>query len=118
MMQAGIASAKAGDSNAAHLADRSDNSPDINTLLDIFSRASLIRQCGRRIASVIRAGRIVAPYYSAFGQEIIAAAVGAVLKQDDYLITIYRGIHDQLAKGVPLRQLWAEYAGRATGSCK
>jgi pyruvate dehydrogenase E1 component alpha subunit len=118
MMQAGTAGAKAGSSTDAHLANAADDAPDINTLLDMFSRASLIRQCGQRFASVIRAGRIVAPYYSARGQEIIAAAVGAVLKRDDYLITIYRGIHDQLAKGVPLRQLWAEYAGRATGSCK
>jgi TPP-dependent pyruvate/acetoin dehydrogenase alpha subunit len=32
--------------------------------------------------------------------------------------TIYRGIHDQLAKGVPSKIIWAEYAGRITGSCK
>jgi pyruvate dehydrogenase E1 component alpha subunit len=44
--------------------------------------------------------------------------MGTALRRDDYLITIYRGLHDQLAKGVPLRELWAEYAGRATGSCK
>jgi pyruvate dehydrogenase E1 component alpha subunit len=87
-------------------------------LLDLYRRACLIRQCGDRFASVIRSGRIVAPYYSARGQEIVAASIGAVLRRDDYLITIYRGIHDQLAKGVPLRELWAEYAGRATGSCK
>jgi pyruvate dehydrogenase E1 component alpha subunit len=33
-------------------------------------------------------------------------------------VTIYRGIHDRLAKGVPLRQLFAEYAGKVTGTCK
>jgi pyruvate dehydrogenase E1 component alpha subunit len=31
---------------------------------------------------------------------------------------MYRGIHDQLAKGMPLRQLCAEYYGKATGTCK
>jgi pyruvate dehydrogenase E1 component alpha subunit len=40
------------------------------------------------------------------------------LRDDDYVVTIYRGLHDHLAKGVPLKALWAEYAGRATGSCK
>jgi acetoin:2,6-dichlorophenolindophenol oxidoreductase subunit alpha len=32
-------------------------------------------------------------------------------------VTTYRGLHDQIAKGVPLRELWAEYLGRATGTC-
>jgi pyruvate dehydrogenase E1 component alpha subunit len=117
-MQADTARPKAGQSGDPSVAVASDAAPDVETLLDIFKRASLIRQCGQRLASVIRAGRIVAPYYSARGQEIVAASMGVVLRRDDYLITIYRGIHDQLAKGVPLRELWAEYAGRATGSCK
>jgi pyruvate dehydrogenase E1 component alpha subunit len=41
-----------------------------------------------------------------------------VLRDDDTLCTIYRGIHDMLGKGFPLRELWAELAGRTTGSCK
>src|SRR3546814_1737248 len=44
--------------------------------------------------------------------------MATALRPDDYLVTIYRGLHDHLAKGVPLRELWAEYAGRTTGSCK
>lgn len=95
-----------------------DALPDRTALLDIFKRATLIRRCSNRFASVIRSGRIAAPYYSPRGQEIVAAVMGAVLQRSDYLITIYRGLHDQLAKGVPLRDLWAEYAGRSTGSCK
>jgi pyruvate dehydrogenase E1 component alpha subunit len=60
----------------------------------------------------------VAPYYSYRGQEMIPAALCANLNDGDYLCTIYRGIHDMLAKGFPLRPLWAELLGRATGSCK
>jgi pyruvate dehydrogenase E1 component alpha subunit len=40
------------------------------------------------------------------------------LSAEDYLVTTYRGIHDQLAKGMPLKELFAEYGGRLTGSCK
>jgi TPP-dependent pyruvate/acetoin dehydrogenase alpha subunit len=40
------------------------------------------------------------------------------LTNDDYIVTIYRGIHDMLAKGVPVKELWAELAGKATGTCK
>ena len=34
------------------------------------------------------------------------------------LCTIYRGMHDMLAKGLPIKLLWAELAGRVTGTCK
>jgi TPP-dependent pyruvate/acetoin dehydrogenase alpha subunit len=27
-------------------------------------------------------------------------------------------LHDQIAKGVPLKQLWAEISGKETGTCK
>jgi TPP-dependent pyruvate/acetoin dehydrogenase alpha subunit len=40
------------------------------------------------------------------------------LSDQDYVCTIYRGIHDMLAKGVPSKLLWAEIAGKATGTCK
>jgi pyruvate dehydrogenase E1 component alpha subunit len=40
------------------------------------------------------------------------------LSSEDYLSTIYRGIHDMVAKGVPLKALWAELAGKETGTCK
>ena len=71
-----------------------------------------------RFRAVIKSGRIVAPYYSPRGQEIIPAAVSACLTDSDYICTIYRGVHDMIAKGVPLKQLWAEIAGKATCACK
>ncbi len=58
------------------------------------------------------------PYYSPKGQEVIPSAVSVNLTDDDRICTIYRGTHDMLAKGVPLRDLWAEMAGRMTGTCK
>jgi pyruvate dehydrogenase E1 component alpha subunit len=57
-------------------------------------------------------------YYSYRGQEIIPSVKGHVLRDDDTLCTIFRGIQDMLGKGFPLRELWAELAGRVTGSCK
>jgi pyruvate dehydrogenase E1 component alpha subunit len=57
-------------------------------------------------------------YYSARGQELIPAAVSVNLTTDDYVVTTYRGIHDQIAKGVPLQALFAEYLGRVDGTCK
>ncbi|WP_419709633.1 thiamine pyrophosphate-dependent dehydrogenase E1 component subunit alpha [Pseudomonas sp. NFX224] len=87
-------------------------------LLDIYRRATLIKQNDMRMRASIRSGKLVSTYYSPRGQEIIPSAVSACLETTDYIVTIYRGIHDQIAKGIPLDLLWAEYAGRITGACK
>jgi pyruvate dehydrogenase E1 component alpha subunit len=79
---------------------------------------TLIKQNDERFIAVIKAGKIVAPYYSPRGQEVIPSAISVNLTDDDYICTIYRGFHDMLAKGVPVRMLWAEVAGRTTGTCK
>lgn len=92
--------------------------PDGETLLGIYRRAALLKANDERSRKVITTGRLVMPYYSYRGQEIIPSALCASLTDDDYLVTIYRGIHDMLAKGMPLNDLWAEIAGRVDGTCK
>jgi len=94
------------------------NLPDPKILVDLYRRATLIAQNDERFRSVIRSGKIAMVYYSPRGQEIIPSAISVNLTNDDYIVTIYRGIHDMLAKGVPVKQLWAELGGRATGTCK
>lgn len=92
--------------------------PDKATLLEIYNKASLIRHNDERVIREMKAGRLLTPYYSPAGQEIIPAALSVSLDDDDTICTIYRGTHDMLAKGFPLEPLWAELAGRVTGSCK
>jgi TPP-dependent pyruvate/acetoin dehydrogenase alpha subunit len=94
------------------------NLPDPKILVDLYRRATLIAQNDERFRSVIRSGKIAMVYYSPRGQEIIPSAISVNLTNDDYIVTIYRGIHDMLAKGVPVKELWAELAGKATGTCK
>ncbi|MFT3666927.1 thiamine pyrophosphate-dependent dehydrogenase E1 component subunit alpha [Piscinibacter sp.] len=92
--------------------------PDRATLLEIYRRATLIKQNDERFRSVIKSGKLVMPYYSPRGQEIIPAATSVHLGDEDTICTIYRGIHDMLAKGVPPKRLWAELAGKITGTSK
>jgi pyruvate dehydrogenase E1 component alpha subunit len=92
--------------------------PDEATQLDIYKRMTLISQNDEITRKVIRTGRLVTPYYSPKGQEAIPAAVSVNLRADDQICTIYRGVHDMLAKGIDLKVLWAEQAGRVTGACK
>ena len=92
--------------------------PDSVTQLEIYRRMALIKANDERSRKVIMSGRLVMPYYSPRGQEVIPSAISVNLTDDDYICTIYRGSHDQLAKGLPLKDLWAEVAGRTTGTCK
>jgi pyruvate dehydrogenase E1 component alpha subunit len=92
--------------------------PDKATQLEIYRRMNLIMQNDEASRKVIRSGRLMMPYYSQRGQEVIPSALSVNLNDDDTICTIYRGIHDMLAKGVPLKDLWAEIAGRVTGTCK
>lgn len=96
----------------------SATSPGSAVLLDIYRRAHLIKTADDRFIELIKAGQIASPYYSTRGQELIPASISVNLRADDYVITTYRGIHDQLAKGIPLRPFVAEFMGRATGTCK
>src|ERR1700728_3510948 len=72
-------------------------------LVDIYRRMALIMRNDERFRSVIRSGRLIMPYYSTRGQEVIPSAMCVNLGAQDYICTIYRGIHDSLAKGVPMK---------------
>jgi pyruvate dehydrogenase E1 component alpha subunit len=96
----------------------SNSEPDSGTQIEIYRRMALLKANDERARKVIMAGRLVMPYYSYRGQEVIPSALSVNLTDDDYLVTIYRGIHDMLAKGLPLNDLWAEIAGRVGGTCK
>jgi acetoin:2,6-dichlorophenolindophenol oxidoreductase subunit alpha len=93
-------------------------SPSRDVLIDMYRRATLIKQNDERFRSVIKSGKLAMVYYSPRGQEFIPSAVSVNLTNKDYIVTIYRGIHDMLAKGVPVKLLWAELGGRITGTCK
>lgn len=88
------------------------------TLLDMYKTVSRINACDERLRGLLNQGKIFIFYYSPRGQEIIPAAVSACLGPDDYVVTTYRGIHDEIAKGAPLRELMAEILGRIDGTCR
>ncbi|WGK62474.1 thiamine pyrophosphate-dependent dehydrogenase E1 component subunit alpha [Halopseudomonas sp. SMJS2] len=92
--------------------------PDRSQLLEIYRKANLIKTADDRFIELIKAGKIASPYYSTRGQEVVPSAMSVNLRKDDYVITTYRGIHDQLAKGIPLKPFVAEFMGKATGTCK
>ncbi len=92
--------------------------PDDTSLVQMFETMALIAATDDALRSAISAGSASLAYYSPRGQEAVAAGFAAALEPGDYLVTTYRGLHDQIAKGVPLRPLLAEMLGRAAGTGK
>jgi pyruvate dehydrogenase E1 component alpha subunit len=81
----------------------------------MYELMALILACDERLRRGLSGGEFACTYWPATGQEAIAAALGAVLRADDRLVTTYRGLHDQIAKGVPLGPMVAEILTRRTG---
>jgi len=92
--------------------------PQTDVLKKMFETMTRIKRCDERFRTMLTSGQIVITYYSPRGQEVIPAAFSALLRPDDYVVTTYRGLHDHIAKGVALRELWAEFLGRREGTCK
>ena len=55
--------------------------PDAETLVAIYRRMALIKANDERSRKVIMTGRLVMPYYSPRGQEVIPSAVSANLNE-------------------------------------
>ena len=66
----------------------------------------------------IGTGEFMCVYWPSRGQEAIAAAMGVTLRDDDQLVTTYRGLHDLIGKGVPLEEIYGEMMGRTVGASR
>ena len=95
-----------------------DMTIDRDKLRDIYTRTMRVARADEKFRSLLMTGKLAVIYYTVRGQELVSAAAMAALEQDDYLVTTYRGQHDQIAKGVPLNPLFAEIAGKVGGTCR
>ena len=96
-------------------AGRNDLGVDPETLVEIYRQMSRIHEVDKAIRSGTQAGRFHFTYWPMTGQEAIPATLASLTDANDYMVTIYRGIHDQVAKGVPLKGLFAEAMARKDG---
>ena len=86
-----------------------------DTLREIYRQISRIHEVDKAIKAGLSSGKFQFTYWPLTGQEAIPAAIAPLVTAEDYMVTIYRGIHDQVAKGVPLKGLFAEALGRVDG---
>ncbi len=87
-------------------------------LKNIFRMMVRIQECDQRIQRWLSAGKLQFQYYPCGGQEAIPAAFTSLLNDDDYMITTYRCIHDVLAKGSSVKDVFSEIAGKKDGLCQ
>jgi pyruvate dehydrogenase E1 component alpha subunit len=71
-----------------------------------------------RLASLMMSGQLETFYLAQRGQECSSVALGACLRDDDSTVTTYRGLADQLAKGIDLERVLAEIYGHEDGYCQ
>lgn len=84
-------------------------------LLRLHQIAMTIKVADSRMQQEVRAGTIKAATYPVRGMEGVCAALGLGLAPTDYMVSTYRNLGDAIAKGVALRAVVAEMAGRIDG---
>ena len=81
----------------------------------IYGQMARIRATDKAIQAGLSQGKFMFTYWPMTGQECIPATVAQLTTARDYMVTTYRGIHDQVAKGVDLYGMFAEALGREGG---
>src|ERR1700761_1369308 len=84
-------------------------------LVEIYRQMSRMRAVDKAVQAGLSAGKFMFSYWPMTGQECIPATLAQLTSARDYMGTTYRGVHDQVAKGVALDGLFAEMLGRETG---
>jgi TPP-dependent pyruvate/acetoin dehydrogenase alpha subunit len=84
----------------------------------IYALMVLMKAADDRLSKGIGTGEFMCVYWPSRGQEAIAAAMGVSLRDDDQLVTTYRGLHDLIGKGVPLQEIYGEMMGRTVGASR
>ena len=100
-------------SNEPHTTTDTGLAPEL--LLAIYREMVRIGAVDKAIRTGLSSGKLRFNYWPMTGQEAIPATLVQLIDKRDYMVTTYRGIHDQVAKGVPLAGLFAESLGRIDG---
>ncbi len=85
---------------------------------DLFTTMYRIRRFEEHTAELFQAGIVKGTAHSYIGEEAIAAAACANLREDDYIGSNHRGHGHCIAKGADLKKMMAELMGRETGYCR
>lgn len=88
---------------------------ELTRLYELMTKAEAL---DTRLRKGIMRGEFATVIWPARGQEAIPAAIGLALRDDDRLVTTYRGLHDHVGKGTPLVEIVGEVLGTSVGASK
>ncbi|MCL5107404.1 MAG: thiamine pyrophosphate-dependent enzyme [Chloroflexi bacterium] len=91
--------------------------PSKEVLIRIYRDMVRTRALDEQLIASLREGKNPGSWHSGIGQEAIVAAV-ATLRPDDYCGYTHRGCYVWVTKGIPMREILAEFYGKASGCCK
>jgi TPP-dependent pyruvate/acetoin dehydrogenase alpha subunit len=83
--------------------------------LALYRGMLLIRSVELMIESLHKRQRMSGSFHSSLGQEACAAGVCSALRESDLVTSTHRGHGHAVAKGVPIRGIFAELLGRSSG---
>lgn len=84
--------------------------------LALYREMLVVRGVELAIENMHKLGRMSGSFHSSLGQEACAVGVCSALRPTDIVTSTHRGHGHALAKGVPIRSLFAELLGRRTGA--
>lgn len=100
-----------------HYKDMNIARVDSITLLKLYRQMLRLRRTEEAILNEYHpANEMRCPIHFCIGQEAIPAALSLLVKSDDYLFSHHRSHGYYFAKNSPLRELFAEIYGKATGA--
>lgn len=89
--------------------------PDTETRLALYRSMLEIRDLEKRAYDLFMQNLVKGTTHLAMGQEAVAAAFGAAMRDDDYTFCTYRGHAHTLARGVSMTSILGELMGRECG---
>jgi len=89
-----------------------------DVLTSLYTTMVKIRRFDEKTTELFSAGLVKGTAHSYVGEEAVAAAACANLRDDDYIVGTHRGHGHCIAKGARVDRMMAELMGRETGYCR
>lgn len=83
-------------------------------LLRFYREMLYARLIEQKMLSLLRQGK-VSKWFSGIGQEAIAVGATLALREEDYIFPLHRNLGVFTTRGMPLRKLFAQWQGKASG---
>jgi TPP-dependent pyruvate/acetoin dehydrogenase alpha subunit len=90
----------------------------LETILKLYRVMMLTILAEEKHDDLFKEKKIPVTTHRSLGQEAVGVGISGLLRKDDYLLGTHRGMPEYLAKGMKLKNIFAEYKGRATGLTK